>query len=43
MELMQIQHLSKVYGQGENQVRAVDDISFPIENIDDIEILEEFT
>ena len=28
MELMQIQHLSKVYGQGENQVRAVDDISF---------------
>ena len=31
MELMQIQHLSKVYGQGENQVRAVDDISFPVE------------
>ena len=28
MELMQIQHLSKVYGQGENQVRAGDDISF---------------
>ena len=32
MELMQIQHLSKVYGQGENQVRAVDDISFTVEN-----------
>lgn len=31
MELMQIQHLSKVYGQGENQVRAVDDISFTVE------------
>lgn len=31
MELMQIQHLSKVYGQGENQVRAVDDISFAVE------------
>ena len=30
MELMQIQHLSKVYGQGENQ-RAVDDISFTVE------------
>jgi len=28
---MQIQHLSKVYGQGENQVRAVDDISFTVE------------
>jgi putative ABC transport system ATP-binding protein len=31
MELMQIQHLSKVYGQGENQVRAVYDISFTVE------------
>ena len=31
MELMQIQHLSKVYGQGENQVRAVDDMSFTVE------------
>ena len=31
MELMQIQHLSKVYGQGENQVWAVDDISFTVE------------
>lgn len=31
MELMQIQHLSKVYGQGENQVRAMDDISFTVE------------
>lgn len=31
MELMQIQHLNKVYGQGENQVRAVDDISFTVE------------
>lgn len=31
MELMQIQHLSKVYGQGENQVRAVDNISFTVE------------
>ena len=31
MELMQIQHLSKVYGQGENQGRAGDDISFTVE------------
>ena len=31
MELIQIQHLSKGYGQGENQARAVDDISFTVE------------
>lgn len=31
MELLRIEHLSKVYGQGENQVRAVDDISFSVE------------
>ena len=28
MEILRIEHLSKVYGQGENQVRAVDDVSF---------------
>ena len=31
MEIMRIEHLSKVYGQGENQVRAVDDVSFSVE------------
>ena len=31
MEIMRIEHLSKVYGSGENAVRAVDDISFSIE------------
>ncbi|MFR0787009.1 MAG: ABC transporter ATP-binding protein [Vescimonas sp.] len=31
MEILRIEHLSKVYGQGENQVRAVDDISFTVE------------
>ena len=31
MEIMRIEHLSKVYGSGENSVRAVDDISFSIE------------
>ena len=39
MELMQIQHLSKVYGQGENQVRAVDDISLTVEKGDVVAIL----
>ena len=31
MEILCIEHLSKVYGQGENQVRAVDDVSFSVE------------
>ena len=30
MEIMRIEHLSKVYGTGENAVRAVNDISFSI-------------
>ena len=31
MKIMRIEHLSKVYGTGENAVRAVNDISFSIE------------
>ena len=31
MEILRIEHLSKVYGQWENQVRAVDDVSFSVE------------
>ena len=31
MEILRIEHLSKVYGQGEDQVRAVDDVSFSVE------------
>lgn len=31
MEILRIEHLSKLYGQGENQVRAVDDVSFSVE------------
>ena len=31
MEILRIEHLSKVYGQGENQVRAVDNVSFSVE------------
>ena len=31
MEILRIEHLSKEYGQGENQVRAVDDVSFSVE------------
>ncbi|HCM87238.1 MULTISPECIES: ABC transporter ATP-binding protein [Enterococcus] len=31
MELLKIEHLSKVYGKGENQVVALDDVSLTIE------------
>ena len=31
MEILKIEHLSKIYGSGENTVRAVDDISFSVE------------
>ncbi|MCI8417466.1 MAG: ABC transporter ATP-binding protein [Lachnospiraceae bacterium] len=31
MELLKVEHLSKVYGKGENQVKALDDVSFLIQ------------
>ena len=31
MELMRIEHLTKVYGSGENAVHAVDDVTFSVE------------
>lgn len=31
MEILRVEHLVKTYGQGENQVRAVDDMSFTID------------
>lgn len=31
MEILRIEHLSRVYGTGENAVRAVDDVSFGVE------------
>ena len=30
MELLRIEHLSKIYGSGENEVRALDDVSFTV-------------
>lgn len=30
MDILRIEHLSKTYGKGENQVKAVDDVSFSI-------------
>ena len=31
MEVLRIEHLSKIYGSGENEVRALDDVSFSVE------------
>ncbi len=31
MEILRTEHLSKVYGEGENRVRAVDDLTFSLE------------
>ena len=31
MEILRAEHLSKIYGKGENQVKALDDVSFSIE------------
>ena len=31
MEILKIENLTKIYGKGENEVRAVDDISFSVE------------
>ena len=31
MEILRVEHLSKIYGKGENQVKALDDVSFGVE------------
>ena len=31
MEILRVEHPSKTYGQGENEVRALDDVSFSVE------------
>ena len=31
MEILRVEHLSKIYGSGENEVRALDDVSFSVE------------
>ncbi len=31
MEILKVEHLTKVYGKGDNQVKALDDVSFSIE------------
>lgn len=31
MELLRVEHLSKIYGEGQNQVKALDDVSLSVE------------
>jgi len=31
MEILRVEHLNKTYGKGENQVRALEDVSFSVE------------
>ena len=31
MEILRVENLSKIYGKGENEVKAVDNVSFSIE------------
>ena len=31
MEILRVQHLCKIYGRGDNEVRALDDVSFSVE------------
>ena len=31
MEVLRVEHLTKIYGKGENAVKALDNVSFTIE------------
>lgn len=42
VESLQIEHLSKAYGTGENAVRAVDDVSFGVEKGEFLAIIGSF-
>ena len=39
MEILRVENLNKIYGKGENEVRAVDNISFSVEKGEFIAII----
>lgn len=39
MEILKVEHLTKIYGSGDNEVRAVDDVSFSIQKGDFLAII----
>ena len=41
MEVLKADHLSKIYGSGENEVRALDDVSFYIQQGEFVAVLNQ--
>ena len=39
MEILKVDHLSKIYGKGENQVNDLDDVSFSVQKGEFIAII----
>lgn len=39
MEILKVEHLCKTYGKGENQVKALDDVSFSVEKGEFVSII----
>ena len=39
MELLRVEHLCKTYGTGENQVKALDDVSFSVNRVEFVAII----
>lgn len=39
MEILRVENLNKIYGKGENEVRAVDNVSFSVEKGEFIAII----
>ena len=39
MELLRVEHLSKIYGQGQNQVKALDDVSLSVSKGESVAIV----
>ena len=43
MEILRVENLSKIYGKGENEVRAVDNVSFSVEKGEFIGIIMRYS
>ena len=43
MEILRVENLSKIYGKGENEVRAVDKVSFSVEKGEFIGIIMRYS
>lgn len=43
MEILRVENLSKIYGKGENEARAVDNVSFSVEKGEFIGIIMRYS